>query len=106
MNKLIAGKLRGKAGETIAETLIALLISALALMMLAGAISSAGTAVRASKNKLTSYYAGDAQIAAHKGSGIPITLTIAGTSGTSVSQSYSLSAYENSIFSNAKVITY
>lgn len=50
MKKRLLAKLRGRAGESIAETLIALLISALALVMLAGAISSAANIVRTSKN--------------------------------------------------------
>lgn len=50
MKKRIAAKLRGRAGESIAETLIALLISALALVMLAGAISSAANMITKSRN--------------------------------------------------------
>ena len=41
-------KLHSKAGETIAETLVALLISALALVMLAGALSAAAKVITTS----------------------------------------------------------
>ena len=41
MKKSIWKKLKSAAGETIGETLVALLISSLALMMLAGAVSAA-----------------------------------------------------------------
>jgi hypothetical protein len=49
-------KLRSRAGESIAETLVAVLISALALTMLAGAISAATNAVTKSKTHLDQYY--------------------------------------------------
>lgn len=51
-------KLRSQAGETIGETLIALLISALALTMLAGAISTAANLITKSEIVMTNYYGG------------------------------------------------
>ena len=56
MTRRIKNKLRSRAGESIGETLIALLISALALLMLAGAISSAGRIVTRNKAAMISYY--------------------------------------------------
>lgn len=55
MNKIIR-KLSSQAGESIGETLVALLISALALVMLAGAISTGMRIVTTSKEKLDVYY--------------------------------------------------
>ena len=55
MKKKIMARLRGKAGETIAETLIATLIAALALTMLAGAVASAANIVTRSKDTMTTY---------------------------------------------------
>lgn len=52
----IVEKLRKRGGETIAETLIALLIAALALTMLAGAISVSSSIVTKSRNTLRTYY--------------------------------------------------
>lgn len=49
-------KLRSRAGESIGETLIALLISALALLMLAGAVSSASRIVTRNKTAMEYYY--------------------------------------------------
>jgi len=49
-------KLRSRAGESIGETLIALLISALALLMLAGAVSSASRIVTRNKTAMEDYY--------------------------------------------------
>lgn len=51
-----ANKLRSKAGETISETLVALLIAALALVMLAGAIYSAKNIIDNSRTKFSEYY--------------------------------------------------
>jgi len=56
MMRRIKNRLRSCAGESIGETLIALLISALALLMLAGAVSSAGRIVTRNKAAMISYY--------------------------------------------------
>ena len=55
------------SGETIGETLVALLISALALVMLAGAISSAAKMITASDRQMGKYYEYDAKLATHSG---------------------------------------
>ena len=55
MKKRIIAKLRGKAGESIAETLIATLIAALALTMLAGAVGSAANIVTGSRKTMQTY---------------------------------------------------
>ena len=55
--KRVLKKLRGNAGESIAETLVALLISALALVMLAGAVSAASNIISKSNEKMNEYYA-------------------------------------------------
>lgn len=60
--KQIAEKLRARAGETIAETLIALLVSTLALMILAGMISSTGNLVRSGKERMDAYYTANAEM--------------------------------------------
>ena len=57
MKKRIIQKLSKKAGESIAETLVALLISSLALLMLAGAIQSSAKIITQSKKKMEDYYA-------------------------------------------------
>ena len=55
--KSMLSKLRSRAGESIGETLVALLISALALVMLAGAVSSAAGIVKQSNEAMGRYYA-------------------------------------------------
>ena len=54
--KKLKRKLQSRAGESIAETLIAVLIAALALVMLAGAMSTARDVITKGKNKLNEYY--------------------------------------------------
>ena len=52
----IRKKLNSQAGESIAETLVSLLIAALALVMLAGAMSASTNIVIRSRDKLDGYY--------------------------------------------------
>ena len=52
----VVNKVRNTRGETISETLVALLIASLALVMLAGAITAANSIVRKSRDKLDDYY--------------------------------------------------
>ena len=49
-------KLTSTAGESISETLISLLTASLALLMLAGAVSSATGMITKSRTKLEKYY--------------------------------------------------
>lgn len=55
MKKRWIRKLRGKTGETIAETLIATLIAALALTMLAGAIGASARMVTGTRTTMQKY---------------------------------------------------
>jgi hypothetical protein len=61
MLRRIRNKLCSCAGESIGETLIALLIAALALLMLAGAVSSASRIVTRNKAAMKSYYGNDTE---------------------------------------------
>ncbi len=69
MSKRIMKKLRDHSGETIAETLIALLVSALALVMLAGAIGTAARVVTTSENTMQAYYLANNDLATPGDSG-------------------------------------
>jgi len=62
MLKRTMKKLRSCAGESIGETLIALLISALALLMLAGAVSSASKIVTRNKAAMEKYFGTDEEM--------------------------------------------
>lgn len=52
----VNNKLRSNAGESLTETLVALLIAALAIVMLAGAVSAASNMVLTARDKLDKYY--------------------------------------------------
>ena len=67
MNKKWLAKLRDRSGESIGETLVALLVSSLALVMLAGAISSAHSLITRSDAKMTEYYQNDNALAERRG---------------------------------------
>ena len=54
--KKMMKKLKSQAGETIAEVLIALLISTIALLMLATMINSSANSIQKSRDILESYY--------------------------------------------------
>lgn len=70
-------KLQSRAGETLAEVLIALLVSTLALMILAGMISSTTNVVKASKQKMDEYYAENRKLEDFSGGGsATVTITI------------------------------
>ena len=76
MNRRIRKKLHSRAGETIAETLIALLISALALVMLAGAISAGTRIILQSENTIQAYYQENNKLATPAGSTANISFSI------------------------------
>ena len=102
--KRMIGKLRSRAGETISETLVALLISSLALVMLAGAIGAAGRMITSSKAAMMAYYSSDRDMAEHAGGaaagGGNVALSLTGGAGDgagSVSGSYDVKYYQNKV---------
>ena len=56
VESLIKRKISNQRGETIAETLVALLISAVALVMLASMISSSSSMITRARDRLSAYY--------------------------------------------------
>ena len=105
-----AHKLRSNAGETIGETLIALLISALALVMLAGAISSTANMITASDRQMGKYYDGDDNLVKQTTpGGDPLTVTLTGKIGTIKTIEIHTSKirwYKNDAFANKPVVAY
>lgn len=61
VNRILV-KVRVRSGETISETLVALLISSLALVMLASMINSTVNLVSTSKKKMNEYYEACAEL--------------------------------------------
>ena len=127
MRGRIARKIKSRAGESIAETLIGLLVASLALVMLAGAISTASRLIAESKRKMGEYYIADAYLATHKEeyksiigeekikqeSMKSITLKTVDDSVNSVNQKIepvdgesSITCYTNSVFTGTPVHSY
>ena len=101
-------KLRGRAGETLAETLVALLIGALSLVMLAGAVSAGSNMINNSKKKLTDYYSANQKIVTKesKSDTLGITIYEDGTDtgiGTTNAEAY---YFLNDEFGSKAVISY
>lgn len=85
-NRLIS-KIQNQIGESISEVLIALLISSIALVMLASMISATNSMVGKSKSKMEEYYSQNEnleQISAAHGSASTVTISIRETSGASI----------------------
>ena len=75
--KQMMNKLQSRVGETLAEVLIALLVSTLALMILAGMISSTTNVVKASEQKMDEYYTANGKLENISGGGsATVTITI------------------------------
>ena len=109
MKKQLQKKLRGKAGETLTETLVALLIASLALVMLAGAISSASGVVTKSRDKLGAYYAANEAsngLVKRESGGNPGSITLSDPGSANPGKQYDITYYENEEFSNTPVIAY
>ena len=102
----IKGKLSSHAGESIAETLFALLISSLALIMLAGAVSSAMRVVTGSKEKMDVYYHANNALADRDRSDAPETLTVDIIGLLPSGEEISVNYWENDTLSGVPVIAY
>ena len=77
----IRRRLRSRSGESLGETLISLLVASLALVMLAGAISSA-KAISDKGSKLNTYYSDmNELVIKREDSGTPGTVRILGSNG-------------------------
>lgn len=110
----IAKKLRSRSGETIAETLVALLVGVLALMVLAGMISATSRIVKKSEAKMDDYYKECATLATFETEDsegiedgvVEITISESGESGESSTVSCPVKVYNNTIFANHTVTAY
>lgn len=98
LNNIRSGKLRSKAGETITETLVALLIAALALTMLAGAISSAATIIKHNRTVFNEYYSENEKLMRMSSTSEKATVTITDKNGNAGSNSFTVGVdtYTNS----------
>lgn len=107
-------KIKSPSGESIAETLVALLIAALALVMLAGAMTAASNMIAVSRKKMNQYYENSKRT-----DGVVImnstpaesenvtagTITITDTAGP-LTDTYNVYFYKNTGFSETPVVAY
>ena len=107
-------KIGSRAGESIAETLVALLIAALALVMLAGAITAASNMITVSKAKMDDYYKnnkgddGIVKMITDPASSTNVTsgtITMTDTGGP-LTDTYNVNFYTNSEFEHTPVVAY
>ncbi len=76
MRRTVAARLRSRAGESISEVLVALLVSALALMMLASMVASSSNMVQTSRQKMQDYITAENALTEQSGKGTDGTVTV------------------------------
>lgn len=105
MIKNLKKKLGSQTGESLAETLIALLIASLALVMLAGAMTTASSILTRSREKLegTNGYYSQTEPLVKMESGTTGTIEI---TGTGLNQTINILYNKNDAFSKTPVIAY
>ena len=109
MKEKLKRKLHSQAGESIGETLAALLISSLALVMLAGAMSAASGMIVRSRSALGEYYSKNeavAIMAADSGTAATDGIIITDDSGTISQQKIDVRYYLNNSFGKNPVVSY
>ena len=109
MRDHVIKKLHSSSGESIAETLVAVLISAFALLMLAGTINSASNMITNSKNTLDDYYQKNNLVEEQSASiGNNATAIIRNIDSNNLDweSGYSVTTYTNSKFGSKEVISY
>ena len=111
MKKRIFRKLRSKAGETIAEVLIALLVSSLGLVILAQMINASANMIKNSEVKMQEYYSENNKLdkqdqSEADGTGT-LKITLNGASeGEKVELTENIEYYENKTLAGIDVISY
>lgn len=98
-------KIGNRSGETIGETLVALLIASLALVMLAGAIATSSGIITRSSNTINEYYDTNESVVMMSGAQNGV-VTLNGSATTSgVSQTVNVEYKENSEINSRKPVT-
>lgn len=106
MKDRITGKLKSRSGESIAETLVAVLIAAFGLLMLAGTINSASNLITNSKKKLSEYYEANNTLASGT-SGTAVSVSINETTGAKTAWITSnVKVFENDELGSMTVVAY
>ena len=102
-------KLKSQAGETLTETLVALLIAALALTMLAGAIASSFGVIQRGREKLDQYYTANEAadgVVKMSGDGTAGKVTLTDAENQLSHGDINVSYYTNDKFNNMPVVAY
>ena len=105
----IRKKLKNQAGESLAETLVSLLIAALALVMLAGAISSASGVIIKSRDKLDKYYSANEEndgVVRMASGGTPGSMKMTDSSGVVQDKTINIIYFKNDEFAKTPVVAY
>ena len=117
MMKKITAKLHSQAGESLGETMISLLIAALALAMVAGAITASNDVIGRGRDKLDTYYkANDEEVAGMPAGGgeyqsADITITDAAVQVGNMKPeievpSFDVTYYRNTELGNQTIVSY
>ena len=111
MKQRITARLRSEKGESISEVLVALLISALALIMLVTMVQRSTLLVQNSARTMDRYIGAENNLAEPNGDGTPGSVTVKRGDETILLYDGAESAipvayYENSTVSGAQVIAY
>lgn len=110
MRNKIKRKLNSRAGESISETLVSLLIASLALVMLAGTLTASSGMITKSRAKMKAYYDANEDktgIVKMLEGGNSTNITIADNSGScKFSQSCKVTYFKNTEFGSKVVIAY
>jgi Tfp pilus assembly protein PilV len=110
LKSTVLSKLQSSAGEALAEVLVAILIAALALTMLASAITSTTKMVNQSKVKMEAYYAENDSMAIQdqeEAAGqLTVTLTEGETPRTLNGEAIKANYCMNTMVGRTKVISY
>ena len=105
-------KLKQKNGESLTETLVALLISVLALTLLASMIVVGNKITAESSEKMDSYYAGNSSLSAASDTSDAegeVSFSVTGVPGFSLvpgEASYNVKYYVNDEFPSTPVVSY
>ncbi len=106
-------KLRSRSGESIGETLVALLISTMGIMLLAGMITASTRMVIQSRDAFDDYYAVNNAVAKHDAEAInsyfesgSVTITIKDSSNKTLLTVPDITYYKDTKLGRSPVISY
>ncbi len=101
-----ASKLKNNSGESIAEVLVAVLISAMALVMLASMITASTSMIRAGDGKLDDYYDANELLSKAQGTPDDTGSAVLSSDTDGFRQEFSVEYYVNDAAPRGDVIAY